>query len=146
MSTAFNTHDVPLVSAHDLALPMQYMIRSGRGLALLRGASDRELREAEHAMWDHIEGSPHARTAVFVRFRCLVAVFAAARLRRMLLLRGFILIAPALQVAAKMRLNTRWGFNPMKFALALEALLAQGDERVIARRVARGRPIEAAAA
>jgi hypothetical protein len=146
MVMSFNTNDVPLVSPQDLALPMQYMISTGCGLAMLRGASDRELRDAEDAVWDRIEGGSETRTAVVVRFRCLVAVFTAVRLRRMLLQRGFTLIAPALQVAASMRLNTRWGFNPMKFALALEGLLAERDERTALRRVPKQAPMEAAAA
>jgi len=48
-----------------------------------------------------------------------------------------LLIAPAVHVAARMRLNTEWGFNPLKFERALLDLLSQLDgaaERGGARR------------
>jgi hypothetical protein len=146
MATVLDLNDVPHVSPEQLALPMRYMIDAERGLAMLRGASDSELRDAEGAVWDQIDGCSQTRTAVLLRFRCLIAVFAAVRLRRMLLQRGFGLLAPALKVAAQMRLNTRWGFNPLKFAMALEEQLADIDERRAARRYPRAIPAEAAAA
>jgi hypothetical protein len=146
MVAALDLSDVPLVSPEHLALPMQYMIGAGRGLAMLRGASDIELRDAESAVWDQIDACARTRTAVLLRFRCLIGVFAAVRLRRMLLQRGFGLLAPALKVAAEMRLNTHWGFNPLKFALALEALLTELDERKAARRVPRAVMAQAAMA
>jgi hypothetical protein len=37
------------------------------------------------------------------------------------------LIAPAVHVAARMRLNSEWGFNPLKFERALQDLLSQLD-------------------
>ena len=42
------------------------------------------------------------------------------------------LIAPAVHVAARMRLNTEWGFNPLKFERALQDLLSQLDTGVVA--------------
>ena len=78
MTTALNTvnlSDVPLVNPADLARPMQFMIDTGRGLAMLRGISRAELREVDHALWDELD--PGERVAVLVRFRCLVRVFGA---------------------------------------------------------------------
>jgi hypothetical protein len=146
MVTVLDLNDVPHVSPEHLALPMRHMIDAGRGLAMLRGANDTELRDAENAVWEQIDACSQTRTAVLLRFRCLIAVFAAVRLRRMLLQRGFGLIAPALKVAAQMRLNTHWGFNPLKFAMALEALLAEIDESRTARRYPRAVHAEAAVA
>src|ERR1700746_1062731 len=108
MTTALNTvnlSDVPLVNPADLARPMQYMVDTGRGLAMLRGISKAELREVDHALWDRLGRDPVERLAVLVRFRCLIKVFGARRLRDLLMHTGHNLIAPAVQVAARMRLQ-----------------------------------------
>jgi hypothetical protein len=60
-----------------------------------------------------------------MRFRCLIQVFGARRLADLLLNNGHGLIAPAVQVAARMRLNAERGFNPAKFERALQDLLSQ---------------------
>ncbi len=44
-----------LVNPADLVRPMQYMIDTGRGLAMLRGISQAELREVDHALWDKLD-------------------------------------------------------------------------------------------
>ena len=56
MSASFDRCDVPQVSSASLAQPMQAMIAAGRWLVLLRGISDRELRDVEHAVWDEARG------------------------------------------------------------------------------------------
>jgi hypothetical protein len=135
MTTTLNTvnlSDVPLVDPQAMALPMQYMIDTGRGLAMLRGVSKDELREIDHALWDALGSDPVQRLAVLMRFRCLIRVFGARRLADMLLDNGYNLIAPAVQVAARMRLNADLGFNPLKFERALQDLMAkiaQGQRR-----------------
>ena len=63
------------------------------------------------------------------RFRALVGVFAGARLQHLFLRRGLALIGPAMQVAAEMRLNVQWGFNPTKFLRALELSLGEDAQR-----------------
>jgi len=127
-----NLSDVPLVDPQDLALAMQYMIDTGRGLAMLRGVSKEDLREVDHALWDALADDPVQRLAVLMRFRCLVRVFGARRLADLLLGTGHNLIAPAVHVAARMRLNADLGFNPLKFERALRELMAkiaQGQRR-----------------
>ena len=76
MSAILDRCDVPQVSAESLALPMQAMIAAGRGLVLLRGISDPELRDVEHAVWDKLDGTSSDKVATLLRFRCLVGVFA----------------------------------------------------------------------
>ena len=132
MTTMLNTvnlSDVPLVNPADLARPMQYMIDTGRGLAMLRGISKAELREVDHALWEHLGSDPVQRLAVLVRFRCLIQAFGARRLADLLLHTGYNLITPAVHVAARMRLNADRGFNPVKFERALQDLLAQLGSR-----------------
>jgi hypothetical protein len=128
MANILDTSDVPLVPATDLALAMRFMIDSGRGLVMMRGLSNADVQELEDALWDRIEGDIAHRRAVLLRFQYLVDVFAARRLRDQLMQRGFRLIAPALQVAAGMRLNATWGFSPHKFNAALRALALEIDQ------------------
>jgi hypothetical protein len=125
MLDPLNLSDVPLVSPADLARPMQYMIDTGRGLAMLRGISAAEMREVDRALWDELGGNAMQRLAVLMRFRCLIQVFGARRLADLLLNNGHGLIAPAVRVAASMRLNAERGFNPAKFERALQDLLSQ---------------------
>ena len=120
-----DTTDIPPVAPEDLAIPMRYMIASGRGLVLLRGLCERELREIEDAVWTELAPDRTRAIAVMLRFRCLVEVFAARRLTTMLLKNGFNLIAPAIRVAAEMRLNVKWGFSPQKFLTALQDCFEQ---------------------
>jgi hypothetical protein len=65
--------------------------------------------------------------ATLVRFRCLIKMFSSRRLRELLMRTGFNLIAPAVQVAARMRLNADLGFNLVKFERALVELLSKRD-------------------
>jgi hypothetical protein len=128
MTTQINTlnlSDVALVKPQNLMLAMQYMVDTGRGLAMLRGITKAELREVDHALWDALGDDPIERLAVLVRFRCLINVFGARRLRELLMHTGHNLIAPSVQVAARMRLNADLGFNPVKFERALTELLAK---------------------
>jgi hypothetical protein len=57
--------------------------------------------------------------AALLRFWSLVTVFSSRRLRDLLHARGFALLAPAGAVAARMRMNAHWGFNPNKVMAAL---------------------------
>ena len=128
MTTTLNTvnlSDVPLVDPQALAQPMQHMIDTGRGLAMLRGISKAEMREVDCALWDELGADPVQRLAVLMRFRCLIRVFGARRLADLLLNNGYSLIAPAVHVAARMRLNADLGFNPLKFERALQELMAK---------------------
>ena len=137
MNAGLDRCDVPQVSPQSLALPMQAMIAAGRGLVLLRGISDRELRDVESAVWDKLDGTSAEKVATLLRFRSLVGVFAGARLQQLFLQRGLPLMGPALEVAAEMRLNVQWGFNPVKFLRALEAKLGEIDQRPAPRRLDR---------
>ena len=128
MPNTIDPADVPYVAPEALALPMRHLVDSGRGLALLEGLSQRDLREVDEAVWGELGDDPAHRIAVLLRLRCLIRVFEARRLANLFLNHGHGLIAPAVYVAARMRLNTKWGFNPLKFDRALRGLLAQMDE------------------
>ena len=77
-----------------------------------------------------------------LRFRALVACLRALRLQQLFLRRGLALFAPGLAVAAEMRLNVQYGFNPVKFMRALEAKLGEQDQGIAARRPERAAELQ----
>ena len=125
MTTMINTADVPAVSVQDLFMPMRALILQGRGLALIKGLSESDLRTLENEIWAHFKGSSETRLAVALRFRALLDVFASRRLKDLMLQRGFKLIALAITEASTQRLNTRFGFSPQKFVAALSTETVQ---------------------
>jgi hypothetical protein len=116
----FNRSDVPAVGLHDLYVPFKHLIGEGRGLALFNGLSEKEIRAVESHVWAHFSGDPEKRLAVALRFRALLQVFAARRLRQAFLQQGFKLIALAAAEGATQRLNTRFGFKAQAFVIALD--------------------------
>jgi hypothetical protein len=60
---------------------------------------------------------------VFVRLRTMVDVFSARRLKDMMLDRGYAVLAPAIAIAASLRLNANRGFNPQRFMVSLQEAL-----------------------
>jgi len=123
--------DVPQVAASDLYRPMQMLIAKGQGLALLKGLSERDLREIETSLWSEFQADPHSRVAVALRLRALIDVFAARRLKDLLLARGFKVIPAAIAAASKERLNTRFGFNAQRLLLAIDAATAPKRQPVV---------------
>jgi len=79
-------------------------------------------------------GEPQRALAVFVRFRNLVEVFSARRLKDMVMERGFPMIAPAIAIAASLRLNAQRGFNPQRFMMSLHDALTAGNALIESRR------------
>jgi hypothetical protein len=120
-----NLADVPKVDASELDMPMRMLIEKGQGLALLKGLSEREIRELEDDIWADFEGSDEARVAVALRFRALLDVFTARRLKGLLVDRGFKLIVAAIKEASELPLNMRFGFNAQKLLMALDAATAR---------------------
>lgn len=112
--------DVPAITPTDLAAAMQALIAEGRGLVLLRGLEDADLDTVQAELKRRFHGDPQTALAVFVRFRHLAEVFSARRLKDLMLDRGYALIAPAIAIAASLRLNAHRGFSPQKFLLALQ--------------------------
>jgi len=124
MTVILNLADVPRVDAAELDIPMRLLIGKGQGLALLKGLTEREIRDLENEIWTGFEGSDEARLAVALRFRALLDVFASRRLKGLLLERGFRLIAAAISEASRQPLNTRFGFNAQRLLTALDAATA----------------------
>jgi hypothetical protein len=136
MAMTWDLTDVPTVAAADLAAAMRALIDDGRGLVLLRGLADADLDTVQADLQRRYHGDPQAALAVFVRFRHLVEVFSARRLKDMMLDRGYALMAPAIAIAASLRLNANRGFNPQAFLLALSGAHADNVVGLGARQAA----------
>ncbi|WP_072372404.1 hypothetical protein [Hyphomicrobium sp. NDB2Meth4] len=124
MATTFDISDVPAADAADLGAAMQTLIENGRALVLLNGASADDLDAACAVLQNRHRTAPRGSLAAVIRFRHLIEVFATRRLQQLLLDTGYAAIAPAISVAACMRLNGHRGFNPQLFLLELSAALA----------------------
>ena len=96
MTMTWDLTDVPAVETADLAAAMRALIDDERGLVLLRGLADGDLDTVQAELQRRFHGEPQRALAVFVRFRHLVEVFSARRLKDMMLDRGYALMAPAI--------------------------------------------------
>lgn len=133
----FHLTDIPAVDAGDLAAAMRALIENGRGLVLLNGAAPTDLDTARAAMQSRHHAAPQRALASFIRFRHLIEVFGARRLKDMLLGKGYAVMAPAIAVAATQRLNANRGFNPQSFLMALDKALAANVVALEPRRAER---------
>ena len=124
MAMTWDLTDIPAVDTADLAAAMRSLIEDGRGLVLLNGATDADLDTARAALQSRHHAEPQRALAAFVRFRHLVEVFGARRLKDLMLGNGFALMAPAIAIAASLRLNGNRGFNPQRFLLSLQESMA----------------------
>ncbi len=136
MATTWDLSDVPAVETADLAAAMQALIDAERGLVMLRGLAEVDLDTAQAALQRLFQSEPQSALAAFVRFRQMVEVFSARRLKDLMLDRGHGLIAPALAIAASLRLNANRGFNPQTFLMSLNAALVDNVVALPERRTA----------
>ncbi|WP_072397231.1 hypothetical protein [Hyphomicrobium sp. CS1GBMeth3] len=120
---AVDTSDVPLVGARELALALK-ILSAGDGLLLPTVTlSDEDLRRVERDFW---QISPRARVrkvAVLLRFRSFLAACQTRHVNALISRHGQAALVLALEAAAKMRLNAKWGFNPVKMARAMSEAL-----------------------
>lgn len=125
---ALDASDVPRVGARELALALK-ILSSGRGLLLPAVTlSDDDLRRVEQDFW---QISPRARVrkvAVLLRFRSFVAACQSRHVSELIACHGQQALVSALEAAAHMRLNAKWGFNPHKMARTMSEALAAAAE------------------
>lgn len=124
MAMTWDLTDIPAVDAADLGAAMRALIEDGRGLVLMRGATGADLDTARATLQRRHHTDPQRALAAFVRFRHLVEVFGARRLKNLMLGNGHALMAPAIAIAATLRLNAHRGFNPQRFLIALSEACA----------------------
>ncbi len=118
-----DTSDVPRVGARELALALK-ILSEGKGLLLPSVIlSDDDLRRVEQDFW---QISPRARVrkvAVLLRFRSFLAACHSRHVSELIARHGQFALVTALEAAANMRLNAKWGFNPHKMARAMSEAL-----------------------
>ncbi len=134
--------DIPAVEVADLSALMRTLIENGRGLVLLRGLEDEDLNMVQAEVQRRFHGNPQQALAVFARFRHLVEVFSARRLKNLIMNHGHALMAPAIAIAASLRLNANRGFSPQRFVLSLHE--AQSANVVVMQPRSNGASQEAA--
>ncbi len=126
--SAVDTSDVPRVGARELALALK-ILSDGKGLLLPTVIlSDDDLRRVEQDFWTI---SPRARVrkvAVLLRFRSFLASCQTRHVSDLIARHGQTALVTALEAAASMRLNAKWGFNPHKIARAMSEALAGAAE------------------
>ncbi len=119
MNPAIDLTDLPKAEPETLALAMRLLIEDGRALILLRGATREDRARLEERFWQRFGGSTAEGVVALLRLWGLVDVFRAARLRAILMDRGYAVFADAARVAAEQRINIDWGFNPQRVLMAL---------------------------
>ena len=122
-----DTSDVPRVGARELALALKML--SGRGLLLPSvSLSDEDLRRVEQAFWQISRRGRQRKVAVLLRFRSLMEACQSRRISELIASHGQEAVVKTLEIAAGMRLNVKWGFNPHKLARAVSEALEQAGE------------------
>ncbi len=117
-SEAVDTSDVPAVTVRELVLAAKLLRSAGGSLAAAEQLTEDHLKRVEQVFWMHLQRGRVRKTAVLLRFRALADVCRARRIAGLIATHGEAAILEILAAAASMRLNTNWGFNPMKVARA----------------------------
>lgn len=133
---AIDTSDVPRVGARELALALK-ILSAGNGLLLPTVTlSDEDLRRVEQDFW---QISPRARVrkvAVLLRFRSFLTACQTRHVNELIARHGQAALILALEAAAQMRLNAKWGFNPVKMARTMSEALSAAAEGYQAQPIA----------
>jgi hypothetical protein len=129
---ALDTSDVPRVGARELALALKML--SGRGLLFPSvSLSDDDLRRVEQAFWQISRRGRQRKVAVLLRFRSLMEACQSRRINDLIARHGQEAVVKTLEIAAGMRLNVKWGFNPHKLARAVSEALESAGESYLPR-------------
>jgi hypothetical protein len=124
-----NLTDVPAVSARELSVAVKLLALHGASLHTAHTLPDATLRTVCTAYWSLVSRDSARKTATVVRFQNLIAVCASRRLQGLLQCHGREALAGAIAAAATSRLNTAYGFNPLKIARRVRLGLALIERR-----------------
>jgi hypothetical protein len=129
MTKCWDMTDVPTVAPAELVFTIRRVVGSIRTLTA-QDATAVDLDDLETIFWQHYAGATGHGVALLLRLRSLIEVLSSRRVRTLTSEGADDLIRPLAEVAATMRLNVRWGFNPHKFLTALRA--AMGEKTAVA--------------
>jgi hypothetical protein len=120
---AIDPMDVPTVAVRELATALKVL--ADDALALSRAAewSDEDFRRVEQFFWQRFPRDRQRKIAALVRLRSLVAVCKARRIQKLISDHGSAAVQAIVEAAASMRLNTSFGFSPVKIScVVIDAL------------------------
>jgi hypothetical protein len=123
-SDAVDLSDVPTVSVRELVLAEKLLRSAGGALEAAHLLTEEHLTRVEAAYWMVLARRRTRKTAVLLRFRALTEVCRARRLAGLMAVHGEPARLQILAAAAGQRLNTSWGFNPLKVARAVDDALS----------------------
>jgi len=124
---ALDTSDVPRVGARELALTLK-ILTAGKLSLPAAMLSDEDLRRVEEDFWSVSRRARVRKVAVLLRFRSFLAACQSRHVSELIARHGQMAVVTALEAAANMRLNAKWGFNPVKMARAMTEALADAAE------------------
>jgi hypothetical protein len=123
VDSALDTSDVPRVGARELALTLK-ILSAGKLCLPSAMLTDEELRRVEADFWLVSRRARTRKVAVLLRFRGFLAACQSRHVSELIARHGQMAVVLALEAAADMRLNAKWGFNPHKMARAISEALA----------------------
>ena len=131
VSSVLDPSDVPTVAVRELALALKMLSAGGRLAFPQRTLTEDDLRRVEQAFWQFSKRATTRKVAVLLRLRSLLEAVQSRRLADLVSSDNQSALMHVLAAAATMRLNAKWGFNPLKMARAVTDALA-GDRAGLA--------------
>jgi hypothetical protein len=120
---AIDPTDVPIVAVRELATALKVLADDAAVLARADEWSDEDFRRVEQFFWQRFPRDRQRKIAALVRLRSLVAVCKARRMQKLIAEHGAVAVQAIVEAAASMRLNTSFGFSPVKIScVVIDAL------------------------
>jgi hypothetical protein len=120
---AIDPMDVPTVAVRELATALKVLADDVLALARAADWSEEDFRRVEQFFWQRFPRDRQRKIAALVRLRSLVAVCKARRIQKLISDHGSVAVQAIVEAAASMRLNTSFGFSPVKIScVVLDAL------------------------
>ncbi len=111
--------DVPTVAVRELATALKVLADDVMALARASEWSDEDFRRVEQFFWQRFPRDRQRKIAALVRLRSLIAVCKARRMQKLIAEHGAVAVQSIIEAAASMRLNTSFGFSPVKISCAV---------------------------
>jgi hypothetical protein len=131
-ASVLDPSDVPTVAVRELVLALKMLSAGGQLAIPQRTLTEDDLRRVEQAFWQSSKRATTRKVAVLLRLRSLLEAVQSRRLAELVSSDSQATLVHVLAAAATMRLNAKWGFNPLKLARAArDALAGDGSAGVV---------------
>ena len=111
--------DVPVVAVRELATALKVLAGDAAALARAAEWNEEDFRRVEQFFWQRFPRDRQRKIAALVRLRSLVAVCKARRMQKLIAEHGVAAAQAIVEAAASMRLNSSFGFSPVKVSCAV---------------------------